>query len=1029
MSAETQLTVKEICLSRLEFGKFCATPNGPVEKEGGTAEHRVLGKSEDFPTVLGPVCNPSTIRILNGDGESMPADCPHATVLVPFVSPKNDLYPIFSRVRQRAEDGESGLERKYTMARYLVAHDSATPPLALFSGMNEPLTGLSRAEAGSISNVFATLELATEYRLSGVARSFVKEALMYVMSGIPLSLSGGATETDFFGCVTALWFMLPPFLRPLLSAGWGVGTSLSGRLALTYTESHSPTCATFAPQTGTWNVPTQLLTWVDQDTSRLVDYYPERRQLGESFWQILYGDADDIEFRTFEDASRARAFEGAARVRDLKWIEEPPDIALSLLPDFHNQGLIRTFRTPGLKARDLVMGSALTEWLSEPLPNEAVRPTINADEFTYKLSREAAFAGILEAFANPLQRERAEQALWESLANHSAIFAKQLKENEREGRLRGRLIETIRQKDVPQLLELLVQTTRDEDVGPFVSDIEVTLASLLDQSVAPDPELLRQHNILAGLRVMSPAYEQCLVRNGLHLAELLLNERGEIEDPVYTRLLEFVDKSALQSIRRLSGLLEPSQRDEATIGGLSDNDRQSFIAVLYPLWMKTSGDIAERRERLFKWLLLLKPVNSEVPLWRLALGKPLVSSRDKLLIMAEIEGLKVPVSLEEQVAVLVLENWSDFSQSARTNRTAWERITRQFPPHLEKILLEDLRQLRRGKVSAAIQNAAEKCLPTEPEVNRLIEFWGAFPNFAGTADVLWRWAAADRGLLPEPGVSGLVFHLSRLQWPSEGFGSELTLNQRNLFIQLAESAKASDRFHQHAFELWSEDLLNWRLMVLLRLIRRVDFTPTSKQLASLIPYRGELRQHLNQAGVYAKTREKFSLATLDFHELSYKSDARYWDPDYTKNNLWALFRGVPLEGQRPASLTRALYAFSNATGIERIQEEAAMGCRYLDAYLSTGDFEGALGKVMIECLVPLLSRSGWSFDDIERFLTEGYDATHRNPGFSLWRRSDNSRMVRISPPALQDLLETVVESYSSRRDMKSDFNRSFTRER
>src|SRR5262249_44874930 len=150
------------------------------------------------------------------------------------------------------------------------------------------------------------------------------------------------------------------------------------------------------------------------------------------------------------------------------------------------------------------------------------------------------------------------------LVNPSEIFAKQLDENKRNGRLRAQLINAIRREDIPQTLALLVQATRDEDVDSFVSDIEAALATLLDHSVTFDSELLRQHNILAGLGLMSGAYQQCLVRNGLHLAELLLNERGNIEDHVYKQLLEFVEPDALQSIRRLSDLFEPNKRDEAT---------------------------------------------------------------------------------------------------------------------------------------------------------------------------------------------------------------------------------------------------------------------------------------------------------------------------------------------------------------------------------------------------------------------------------------------------------------------------------
>lgn len=1005
----------DVTLYRLEFGKFCATPNGPVEKDGGTAEHRVLGKSLDFPPSLSGYCNPSSIRIVNSEGELTPANCAHSTVLVPCITAAHGIQQIFCRIRQRAEDGEGGVERKYNIARYLVPSNSRATPLLLFEVMQTiPLHGLSRPQVAQLP---ALTILPRDFVPNRVAQEFARQALMYAVSGIPIGFADTGNEREFFECVNALWFLLPPNLRPLLSVGWGVGSSIPGRMTVTCAEARDPSVAVFSSADLKWAPPTKLRVTGSNGASKLVDYYGERRRLGEDFWQLFYGD-DEIE-------NRFVAFDEAARERDLDWITELPAIEFEGIPDWNGSNSIRTFRTPGLKAHDHRMLMRLRSWLHGDTSDGDV--AVNVSEFTFQKTRIAAFEEILEAVANPQQHVRGELALWETLAEGTLpTFSTLLAESERPGFFRPQLINAIRRNDESETLRLLFHAAGAGQANDLAAKADEGLQTILNRSVEMGgTEILAHHSNLLTLNQMPEIYRSWVISKRLNLVKMSAQDLGGIDEQMSRRLFELSNDDAILSMLTLDRSLPPSNKDEVTLKNLSATDRQNFVWLFSKRWLQGDGDVAARRENLCPWLRLLRPVNSGRPLWDLALNEPVTLNAQIAEIAEEVRHGRVPASLREPVALLTLEWWPRFSAYVAADPGAWTDIMRLFPPELEKVLLCRPLGLEPRTVSREILEMAQKCRPEPEEVNRLIAYWAKFENFSNFGPLLWQWAVSDSA---NTGAAALITRVSQLK--HTGANTNPTWDDIDRVVTLAKAAGQQDYFLANQDELWKPSLTGWQALLMLRLMPRAEVAPTLDQLNSLIPSRERLRRHLEER-VVAGRRQRFLIASLGFQELEYEKDQRLWHDEYAGSNLWAVFRRVPLRIQKPGSLIAALRGFTEGMEDQGVVEARARMCLdYLNGYSTSDDYERALRKVVMEGLTPLLSRNGSRREDILQLVKsvqKELSASWGGGGFfrSIFSRTRNHRRVNIEPAGLDELLFTVVSSYVSDSALAADMRSSF----
>jgi len=1012
--AEITAPSNDAVLHRLEFGKFCDSPNGPVEKAGGTAEHRVLGKSQDFPQLLSGYCNPSCIRVVNSEGESTPPSCTHATVLVPCFTEDDGLHQIFCRIRQRPEDAEGGVERKYNIARYLVPNNSHASPLLLFEAMETiPLHGLSRPQ---VAHLLPLRGVPREFVPNRVTQAFAKQALMYAISGIPIGFADAGSEREFFECVTALWWLLPPNLRPLLSAGWGVGWSALGRMTIAYADSRDSTVAVFSAAEKSWKPPAKVRVTGSNGTPKLVDYYPDRRCLGENFWQLVYGEDSEIDdcFVAFE----------ASRGPHLDWVTELPEMKLEGVVDW-NQHLTRPFRTPGLKAHDLRLLDRLHLWIRGETFDGNV--AVNADQFTYQKTRTAAFEEILAAVGNPTERERAELALWETLAQASSpTLSTLLAKNERPGSFRARLLNAIRREDESKCLKYLFDAAGNGEANDLSAQANAGLQTLLDRSVKTErAEILNLHSNLLTLDEMPESYRDWVLINRLELLSLSAHALGGVDEELSQRLFEFSKDNAISALVNLDKNLAPSMRDKVTIERLSASDREKFVWFLTQRWLQVDGDVAARRENLLPWLGVLRPINSGRALWCLALNEPVTLDAAQCAEIAEeVRHHRVPDSLRERVAITVLELWPRFSASIRSDPSAWDNISALFPLELEKLLLCRL-NLASRKVSRAIKEAAQKCHPDPDEVNKLIEFWNKFERFANFGPLLWQWATSERATT---GTSGLISQISRFHSP--GPEMDPTWDDLDEVVRLATAAGQEAFFIENQEKLWKPSVTGWQAFLLLRLMPQADIAPTLEQLNSLIPCRERLRRYLDEQ-FNSIRKQRFRVASLDFHELEYEKDQNLWRDEYATCNLWAIFRRVPVRKQQPGSLRSALRSFSKKSpDPDVIAARARMCIDYLNSYSTSDDYEAALRKVFREGLIPLLAKGGRRQGEIWELVKntqKDISPSWGGSGFfrSLFPKIRNHRRVYIQPESLEELLFLIVSSYTSDSSLSADFSSSF----
>src|SRR5947209_15302536 len=96
---------QQIVIEVLEWGKYCATPNGAIV-EG--AEHEMLGATEHFPDLLIKLCQPEDIGISKGqleeEAQRLFERVPYGTALRPVLV-EGKVLPVFYRVGVRSEGG------------------------------------------------------------------------------------------------------------------------------------------------------------------------------------------------------------------------------------------------------------------------------------------------------------------------------------------------------------------------------------------------------------------------------------------------------------------------------------------------------------------------------------------------------------------------------------------------------------------------------------------------------------------------------------------------------------------------------------------------------------------------------------------------------------------------------------------------------------------------------------------------------------------------------------------------------------
>lgn len=948
-------------LERLEFGKFCVSPDGPVEKNRDNIPigYSQLGWSAGFPEEIISFCDPKSTGISEGESEPLPTDSLHGTVLRPVIrGQEQKLRRVFYRVRMRAEEGEDRAGRRYTMARYLVTEADDIDPLTLLAAMNSvPLQGMTRAEASDI----LTLDVSpAELKPSGLVEAFLREAVIYVLSGIPLSITENISETDFFSCVAAVWFALPSALRPYLSAGWNVGSSFSGKLAVTHTAHRAGDAALFSPSDLSWSPPDYVTMWDKNDQPVRNSFFQPRLEPGRLYKRYIFG-GDDVEYSVNFSPPPEKV---------LNLIGLFPSLNLQGQPDWHNLLVIRAFRYPGLKAKDQFAVQLLEQWLKNGKGEDNPPLCLDIRQFTYQSTRLNGLNLIIKALAKPFtRRRRGDLALWRSLSGgYPDSFDNLMNGATGDGADRARLIAALARHDVRATLDTLTNAAQRGEAEDLPVEAVSSLETCLDESIRhANREALYIH---AHLLESPPAcYRQWLRLSSreLHLMGALAAMPEYFYEEDYDRIVKINPSLEVRALNELRKGHEPSLSLQNFVRQLSGEPRNVFLSLFNQEWQRHDEDVAGRRERLLRWVEAVAPQSNSHPLLRLKSGEPLSEEEmDRLADEVEQgtaagEREYIPPSLLPQVSALVLQQ-PRLLRRVRSRRGAWSAIHLLWPSQYARALVGG-----RGvdqQVHPTIMRAANEIKIPFDLLNDILNQQAVYARFNGVAPLIWEWSLL---LTPREGyrptVIDLCWHMAHGKLPN----STPEPIEMDLFARLAQESGKADQMVGSSQQLWASATRGWHLRLLLSLFPGVGFKPPSAtQLGWLVEYRDWLNRHLNEPQIHPYRRDNFYVATREFHSLSFKSNATLWRDDFPMHSIiWAAFKGVPvalLKGQE-SFLRNALRAYTGsnpamhtAEQSREIQERQASMCHiFLRAYEGVPSQYEALNHILFEFVFPLLS--------------------------------------------------------------------------
>lgn len=976
-----QTPAAPIRLERLEYGKFCETTAGRIENK---AEHRLLGWSANFPPELIGLCSPSDIGI-GADAfcfeDLSPAAPRHGTVLRPVVVGAC-VVPLLYRVRTRPEDGEEGQGRRYTAARYLVDPSRQASPFTLLGAMNDPpLSGVTRADVTPSLSPLAA-HTAAEPELDEEARRFLRGGVEYVMSGIPVSVAELVEETVFFRWVTALWHALPPPLRPYLSAGWGVGWQLSGKLMVTFATRRADTGAGFnSKQGGTWTPPSTIVVWEGGARKKSsFDKHRKRLQPGQTYGRRVLGSSPE----------RGLSVGALRPTAGDSYLADALAKVKRTAPDMLDPALVRALRLPGLRLRAARRLREVLDWVNEGgAVDEAAMP--DSKGLVYEDYFLRAFNHSADALNQDGLRARADEVIWGCLRDGERVpYELALAGSEAPWVARARFLATLRGGDVTNILRALslaAKAGQAEDLRPEPAE---ALRRALDSAASfYGADSLNAHAQLILSRVQPPAAYRGWLKSRagtrsnafkLALSFLKRGPDGRSLMPGAAAICEHLafdtKLKAVESLRNWAKGFPPLDTDKEALDTLDAADRKEFAALLAAEWDVPSQDIRALRETLLAWLRLAGPVETDSPLLRLEFNLPPSESAPDS-VAAEVEAESVPDGLLERVAGFTLQYWYalgervEKSESVENKWGPWERVLDMCHDDLREALM--LSPRRKGASAARLD--AEQCVElvrmSRGQLLTLIARW-CTKDYRGrlrrVAWMFWRWAEKAG---PSRGARANVVDLC-VQLSGPFISSLLEPEQRDLeaAVLLARMAGAHKFLAENAPRLWTGARAGWELKFLLAVFAEVNLEPSVEQLVGLLPHRDWLKRHLEKKkDLPPRRKELFHLATLPFHKVVYpRSNDVSWDPERCGDSvLWAAFKSVPFDQQ--GSLREALKKYGADPA-----ERSELCLRYLRTYRRRKeDYLEAVRRVLKSHLLPLL-RDHFDSEQVRRAM--GLEVRH-----------------------------------------------------
>lgn len=903
---QTVASVRRLPCERLEYGKF-TDGSGMVD---GT-EHRRLASTREFPAEIARFCGPRLIGPAIRDNDARPTWAVHGTVLQP-VCVGGRIIPVFARVRELPELRTS---RRYQRATYAVAPPEASPTALMRAFDLTPLEEFVREETPRVLSEL-TVEPGTG-PTDGVNGEFVNVALECILAGIPVVIRGAIDEPRFFELVDSVWWRLPPTMRRWLSAGWGVGRSLDGKLAISAGLVGGAGSASYDLATSSWEVP---------GPADAIE-----RRLSRGYIRIAYkGDAVASEV----DADRMRWIEQVMTVhppdeRALEW-DLPP--------------VREAFNAIGRAAWDAWRLDSVRRALNKEDWRGADPEPILKDLWCQGTPR-LCVRLILAALASPPTHRVAARVL----ARWWAISPKVVEEEIENMPADAPALEVIqRARRVPnEVLQKLEAASPTAELDPLEeAGVFAALASGLQHldagGVTLHERILQRATLTAGYREFIDGFAWPLA--------LAIDRRAPTYSPrLLERLLIHSPEDVHPALRQLLRLTSWEPPEVEGLSGVSAQLKADLDERVVARWQARSTTPAQR-ESLLEWALLVTDTSrllvvEIVRASRAGAGIRSLTHEQVKDLTGEVVDGRLPISVDRLVAELVIRQLDQFLDGILSTPNAWTTIAKNWPASYRCTLGFSTKSNEENVLYLPEPIRSFR----EQHVERLLRFWcDERPEQLAGQGVASNLIALVRERGFNQPIAPIAWICSRLL----DSGVPSFIGAKDL-LELGAAARAARLFcifeqrdrenliPQGLRQLWSRyDVPGNVLLLVLMLFPEVDFKFSQSQEILLGQHRDDLRRHLEDEKVLHRRREQLRLAAAPFHFFDYATDGQ----SCPTTILWGAFRGVPLKNQvTPLKAVLEYYATGRrerlqlcekyVEGMGRCRETWRVGMQLIDSFV------------------------------------------------------------------------------------------------
>jgi hypothetical protein len=877
-------------LERLEFGKLCVSPNGPILEEAG---HALLGRSERFPADLVADCHPDMLGLApNGasaDSEGfLNMQQPYGTVVRPvsFTPPGSSSQSILRlayRVGIRSEGGSHNPSRRYyKLGSYLAQTQGQASPLTLVRAL-PPLQGFVRDP--SDNKTIATLQpvvcSGAGSRISPAGdsfrpydldpdvqamheKTFLQGAVKAAMSAVPIHIE--AEEDVFFGLVEMLWDKLPPGpAQELLSAGWNVSSHFSGRLCVTFSHGPSSKCAYYDARGG----------WKTRPPDAFLvpgtRYYQAR-------FAATSATVDDL----VQDAENVLKADANSR---------PPSPALARYPDLADDATCRQFRSSGLERLGDLLLAALAQWI-DGAPDIAEN---KIDKIVhYFLNRhvprngsgpayKSLFETLRKAPSTAVAPERLDVLALKCLEQNSSVFQQ---ENWRE-HPRWKLFSAAF-AGYPAAILIWNELVAGGDHLPLPRKIENKLQELFPKTLT-----LQYIDAHCALSRQAPDLYGRLLERHFHSAVLMYLQfaPNALQELLSRHFFPSVSQSFFDALRRFVGALPPREGDVDHLLApwpLSQKSQASlqaahiFAAALECLWNNHLDN--QVRDHLARWAPQFQSKGLDFNSMALRLAANEKVELNKLDLKEKWDWMEVPF-LRDRIAARILHEPQSrvLYQDMRNHADVWGKYLGPAPRQARLLLL--------GECSSDATAGSEQEQAWTIENGALEEIACAWIA-DGTAHPCFSQAAqmfCDMSLPMNPQKNARTLQALRDLQTGEWAGNwQLEEDQVKNACALARAAGRLPG-PDLRLRLWNAARAGWQLYLLLCLFPQDDFVPLPVHWTPLVSIRAWLEKEVS-----LKTG-RLAPAFYDFYDpdSATRLSADEWKPEYENTILWAAFGKAP----------------------------------------------------------------------------------------------------------------------------------------